>query len=137
MTDTNQLYEQSVILRNDMRSWYNAQDYTSNPSLSEIATTLHFSETTWKVEPMLLILETAEELGSDAPDDCPICLSRYSLMESMTTNCGHMFCHNCTCRHLDSTNCRVEPKCPLCRSEIRTLEVKDVDYIAEIEAKYM
>jgi len=90
----------------------------------------------WTVEPLLLCLETVEELKEEL--FCSICLDEHKKIETVTTNCDHTFCKSCMCANLDhyiATN-RL-PTCPMCRTNITTLEIKDVDYYDELYDRYV
>jgi hypothetical protein len=89
----------------------------------------------WRVEPFLLCLETAEELKEEV--FCSICLDDHTKLDTVTTNCGHKFGKICMCAHLDYqlvTHC---PTCPMCRTEVTTLEIKDVDFYDELYERYV
>jgi len=84
------------------------------------------------IDVMMLCLESAAELS--ALSECSICFEEKRQIELDTTNCGHIFCHGCICRHIDSK--RQAPQCPLCRTEIKMLEVKDVENYDDISTRY-
>ena len=90
----------------------------------------------WIVEPFLLCLENAEELKEQIY--CSICLEEHKKIETVTTNCGHTFCKSCMCENLDhhiTTNRR--PTCPMCRTNVRTLEIKDACFYDELYERYV
>jgi ssRNA-specific RNase YbeY (16S rRNA maturation enzyme) len=86
-----------------------------------------------QIEPMMLCLETAEELS--AVFECTVCLEEKSAIHFDTTNCGHSFCHSCICHHLDTS--KNGSTCPNCRTMIRTLEVKDAENYDDIVKRYV
>jgi hypothetical protein len=90
----------------------------------------------WKIEPLLLCLETADELKEELL--CSICLDNHTKLSMVITNCGHEFGKTCMCSHLDHqiSNNR-NPTCPLCRTEVRTLEIKDVEFYDELYERYV
>jgi len=90
----------------------------------------------WIVEPFLLCLENAEELKEQI--FCSICLEEHKKIETVTTNCGHTFCKSCMCENLDhhiTTNRR--PTCPMCRTNVITLEIKDACFYDELYERYV
>lgn len=89
---------------------------------------------TWIVQPMMLCLETAEELVESV--DCPICLDSFTKIQTITTNCNHVFCRDCLCKHLDNACLLNNPACPMCRGKITTLEIKDIDFYEPLYNKY-
>lgn len=90
----------------------------------------------WNIEPLLLCLETAEELKEEL--FCSICLDNHTRLETVTTNCGHDFGKGCMCSHLDHQHSNNgNPTCPLCRTEVRTLEIKDVEFYDELYERYI
>jgi hypothetical protein len=84
------------------------------------------------IEPIILCLETAMELSELT--ECLICYDEKPILSFDTTNCGHTFCHECICRHLDSS--KNGPTCPSCRTIVETLEVKDVENYDDIIKRY-
>jgi hypothetical protein len=88
------------------------------------------------IEPMLFCLETTEELHEEVY--CSICLDNHTRMEAVTTNCGHVFGKGCMCDHLDYQLASYgHPTCPMCRTDLRTLEIKDVDFYDELYERYV
>lgn len=90
--------------------------------------------TIWTVQPMMLCLETSDELAVEV--DCPICLDAIKQIQTLTTNCQHVFCKDCLCKHLDNTRVDASPACPMCRTTIKTVEIKDIDFYDELYDKY-
>ena len=90
----------------------------------------------WTIEPFLLCLETVDDLKDDM--FCSICLDNHAKLSTVTTNCGHEFGKVCMCSHLDHqlSNNR-NPTCPMCRTEVRTLEIKDADFYDELYERYV
>jgi len=56
--------------------------------------------------------------------DCPICLNSHTIDKTYLTNCNHGFCIECTEHHLKTDNTK---KCPMCRTKITTLDLKEVN----------
>lgn len=84
------------------------------------------------IEPMMLCLETETDLS--LLKECIVCLDEKTAIQFDTTNCGHSFCHDCICHHLNTS--KNGPTCPNCRTTISTLEVKDVDNYEDIVLRY-
>jgi hypothetical protein len=103
----------------------------------EIVDTFDFEEivSNWVVEPMLLCLETEEELQQET--FCAICLENYKKLEIVTTNCNHEFCNGCMCNHLDYQCSKENPTCPMCRTTVKTLEIKDADFYDNLYERYV
>ena len=55
--------------------------------------------------------------------DCPICLNSHTIDNVFTTNCNHSFCLECTKQHLKTD---IECKCPMCRTKVSALNLKQV-----------
>jgi len=81
------------------------------------------------ISPMMLCLEDLSKMT-----ECSICFEDKKQIEIDTTNCGHAFCHKCICKHIDTK--MEQTKCPLCRTEIKTIEVNDPENYAAIEHRY-
>jgi len=78
------------------------------------------------IEPLLLCLESVEELGKNS--ECPICFEEgTNLLDMDTTACQHSFCHSCIIKHLQT-----KPNCPMCRAPVNTLQVRHKDHYDEI-----
>lgn len=86
----------------------------------------------WTISTALLCVETEAELKD--PVDCPICLETYQKIQSISTNCNHTFCKDCMCSHIDHAT--QKPSCPMCRTDITSMEIKDVEIFHEINKKY-
>lgn len=55
--------------------------------------------------------------------ECPICWNSHTIDNVFTTNCNHSFCLECMKQHLKTdTQC----KCPMCRSKVSALDLKQV-----------
>ena len=77
--------------------------------------------------PMLLCMETQEELSQRM--ECAICYDEHSAFNTDTLQCQHSFCHCCVITILKQ---KKNHSCPLCRADIRTVEVKDMDKYDDI-----
>jgi len=61
--------------------------------------------------------------------DCPICFNIHTIDNVFTTNCNHSFCLECTKQHLKTD---VQCKCPMCRTKIVALDLKQLSSDVEI-----
>jgi hypothetical protein len=52
------------------------------------------------------------------------------------TECGHFYCKDCICRHIDSIPLSRPAACPMCRVTVTKLLVTKPEYCDEISAKY-
>lgn len=82
------------------------------------------------VEAMMLCLETQSELQELV--ECVICQQEKPVIGFNTTNCGHSYCHDCSIKHIASKGKERAP-CPLCRTLITSLSIKDVDNFDDID----
>jgi len=88
-----------------------------------------------KIATTILCTETAAQLQRH--QDCPICYSdETKLIDMITTNCNHEFCKTCICRHIDGAPTNRRACCPMCRADIRSLVVKDLEFCEELNRKY-
>ena len=85
------------------------------------------------IEATMLCLETQEELGKLI--ECVICQEDKPLLDCNTTNCGHSFCHGCITKHIESKG-KQRPPCPLCRTPITSLEIKDIENFEKINHNF-
>ena len=82
------------------------------------------------IQPLLLCIESADELGQ--PHECPICLGEeITLLDMNTTSCKHSFCHSCIMNHL-----RRKDNCPLCRTKVTTLQVRMSEHYEEVKEAF-
>ena len=65
-------------------------------------------------------------------EECPICLKNCSMETCFTTNCNHVYCITCLHKHMTTKTNKNHCKCPLCRTEITTLESKQLNPPNEI-----
>jgi len=77
---------------------------------------------------LLMCIETPEELA--APAECNICFDTKTVLDMDTFQCQHPFCHACVLQMM-VRNARL--CCPLCRTRVKTIEVKDVDGYNDIQ----
>jgi hypothetical protein len=77
---------------------------------------------------LLVCVETKEELA--APVDCHICFDTKTVFDMDTFQCQHPFCHTCVLQMMARTT---KLCCPLCREQVKTVEVKDVDGYNDIQ----
>ena len=123
-----------IFLKEQFDAWL--QDQRQIEEISEEIDALEPNIKPWSIEPLLLCVETKEELESNF--QCFICLDETIMQISgITTNCQHTFCKHCIVQHLDIKKNRHEsPCCPVCRTHITTVEIKDPDYYEELRTKY-
>jgi ferredoxin len=56
------------------------------------------------------------------------------VLETVKTNCGHMYCGDCTVKYVNSIKHKTQkPSCPTCRTELTQFRV----FNAETENKIM
>lgn len=83
----------------------------------------------------ILCTESAHELQQSC--DCPICYGdEVRSIEMVETGCSHQFCAYCISRHVDQRPVNKRACCPLCRAEISTLVVKDLELYQELADKF-
>jgi len=83
----------------------------------------------------ILCTETAHELQQH--HDCPICYGdEVRSIEIVTTGCNHEFCAYCISRHIEERTHNQKACCPMCRTEISSLSVKDVELHGELTEKF-
>jgi len=64
-----------------------------------------------------------EESRATETLECPICWNSHTIDNVFTTNCNHSFCLECMKQHL-----KTDPqcKCPMCRTKVSALDLKQV-----------
>lgn len=82
-----------------------------------------------KIEPMILCLETIEELATIT--ECNICYDEKRVFDMNTFQCQHSFCNGCVISLLKSVKA---PTCPYCRQCVKTIEVKDMEHYESIQS---
>ena len=93
--------------------------------------------TEWKmnIQPIMLCAEQYDELQEQ--EECPICLTDQKKHDIIITNCNHSFCKDCVVKSLDmSKNARKQLSCALCRSQVHSLETKNVEEYNKIYDLY-
>ena len=85
------------------------------------------------IEATIFCIETESELQEVI--ECAICQEDKKTLECDTTNCGHSFCHDCITQHMTIKG-RQRPPCPLCRTPITSLAVKDIENFSDTENKF-
>jgi len=126
----------SIEILNDSSILLSEQSTELNDSSIDInETTIEFNTNCWTIEPLLICLETEEELKAQIY--CAICLETHKKIEIVTTNCQHDFCKKCICQHIDYMGQHNIPNCPMCRTIIKTIEIKDADYYEELHDLYV
>jgi hypothetical protein len=122
-------------------------DYTSDPSLAPPAPTddfillprtldmefrLHRNPVKkYFINPVLMVQESDEEL--DKTLECAICYEEIKLLNTVTLNCGHQFCHSCIKNTLQSHQRHYcSPSCALCRETMTTFVMKNEEIIEAV-----
>ena len=82
------------------------------------------------IDAFMLCLETQSDLQEHF--ECAICQEDTPILDCNTTNCGHSFCHKCITHHMVIKG-KQRPPCPLCRTLITSLEIKDVEHFSDVE----
>jgi len=58
-------------------------------------------------------------------EDCAICFEEKQNVDKVTLNCGHQFCGECIDKTINTYTSYGKPNCALCRTEIKTLNIKN------------
>jgi hypothetical protein len=85
------------------------------------------------IEATMLCLETQNELQQCI--ECVICQEDKPILDCNTINCGHSFCHGCITKHINSKG-KDRPSCPLCRTPIISLQIKDIENFQNFEHNF-
>ena len=98
-------------------SYRNAMEYVSNSHKEEALTTLRSSKT--RVETQLATFR--ERIQGLEGELCPIC---YDVPSSVIYSpcCNHLFCPSCILKCL-----RMNDKCPMCRTKVRTQDLTHIN----------
>lgn len=113
---------------NTFRTIMTTYEYITDDEIDDefIPLTSNVKISTHLIEPLLLCTESADELGQYS--ECPICFEEdINILDINTTYCQHSFCHSCIMKHL-----RIKNDCPLCRSTVRTLQVRQSEHYDEV-----
>ena len=125
------LYPEELNSENELLSENDSVLYIDDDDVLNLATifdTLPDEEMTYPPAVLLMCIETQEELR--APAECSICLETKTVFDMDTFQCQHPFCHSCVLQMLvrNSNMC-----CPLCRTQVKTIEVKDTEMYNDIQ----
>lgn len=83
------------------------------------------------ISPVLMVQESDEELDKNL--ECPICYEDIKLLDSVTLNCGHLFCYTCIKSTMQShPNLRRSPSCAMCRETMTTFVVKNEELLEAV-----
>lgn len=92
------------------------------------------------VQKKLDILAQSFDTVTDLTEfECPICVDCKPAKERTVTNCNHTVCKTCIEQYLDhqlKTLNFPQPRCSLCRTEIKTITFANTEYIDEVSNKY-
>jgi len=120
------LNEIRVVFEN-LQAIYNAT--VSNNTIAQPA------EPAWKIHTTILCLETSKQLLEEV--ECPICYEPCKTIDTVTTQCGHVYCSSCIKGTVKSNETKMTPPpCPMCRSEIKILEMKCPDILFNFENEF-
>jgi hypothetical protein len=126
--ETNYLRQLTGIQRDEYLSWLNPNNIVEDVlNMATIFDRLPDENTSEQPTPLLLCIETQEELR--APVECGICLETKTVFDMDTFQCRHPFCHPCV---LQMLVIYTKMSCPLCRIQVKTIEVKDIDHFDDI-----
>ena len=64
------------------------------------------------------LIVTREEYERDCNDECPICMEKYKVKQSVETSCKHLFCNSCFQNTFRNVPQGVRKNCPICRQNI-------------------
>jgi hypothetical protein len=78
----------------------------------------------FNIIPMLDASNKTDEDCSNC-EDCSICYEEKQNMDKVTLNCGHQFCGDCIDKTINNYTQYGKPICALCRTEIKTLNIKN------------
>ena len=67
--------------------------------------------------------------------ECPICYEEKQSFDCLETNCNHKFCNDCMTSMLKTTTNK-SPCCPMCRTNIKGLTLKDPEKYTEVLEAY-
>ena len=92
----------------------------------------HFQPYHPVIDTMMLCIEPTE---LSEMLECVICQDEKTKIAFNTTNCGHSFCHNCICSHIEYK--QFEPvQCPLCRADITSLSARDIENFENLDQRF-
>jgi len=96
----------------------------------------HHSDKKFSITTMMSCIE--DQTGLDTAFECPICYTESKQFDGVSTNCNHDFCGSCikTYLHTMQTVHTKEPDCPMCRSKLSVLTIKNVELFNEIDNTY-
>jgi Zinc finger, C3HC4 type (RING finger) len=103
-------------------------DEESVMELDDNVLVVHEVDTPCIITALLMCIETPEELA--APAECNICFDTKTVLDMDTFQCQHPFCHDCVLQMMVRST---KLCCPLCRTRVKTIEVKDVDGYNDIQ----
>jgi hypothetical protein len=126
--ETNYLRQLSGIQRDEYLRWLNPNDIVDDVlNMATIYERLPDENTSERPIPLLLCIESNEELRESA--ECGICLETKMVFDMDTFQCQHPVCHTCV---LQMLVIYTNMSCPFCRTQVKTIEVKDIEHFDEI-----
>jgi len=120
-------YEEFLRHLNEEESFDNDE---TDEELEELEGDIQPVELLYPPSAFILCLETQEQLNT--PVECDICYNEKTVFNMDIFQCQHSCCHTCVMSMLKMSS---SIKCPFCRSNILTIEVKDTDNYTEIVDK--
>ena len=129
------LTESSIRRLDETRAFFENLQNTYNVATNNFNITAQPLEPTWKIQTTILCLDTSKQLLEEI--ECPICYEACKKIDTVTTQCGHVYCSSCIKGTVKSNETKMTPPpCPMCRSEIKILEMKCPDILFNFENEF-
>ena len=99
---------------------------------------------TEKKAPIEFILRQTTTTTTTTTQECPICYDEIATSEQMKTNCQHIYCAPCvnqflyqeTSKQRQQKQQQIKVCCPMCRTEITSLETQNQETKFDFQEKY-
>ena len=129
------LTESSIQRLNETCAFFENLQNTYAAATYNYTTNAQPLEPAWKIQTTILCLETTKQLLEEI--ECPICYEPCKTIDTVTTQCGHVYCSSCIKGTVKSNETKMTPPpCPMCRSEIKILEMKCPDILFNFENEF-
>jgi len=79
----------------------------------------------WKITPLMLCVESAEELK--VQQDCPVCFESREKINMVSSSCNHEICNTCMTTILDKQALSRIPSCVICRGSINNISIRCIE----------